>query len=330
MAVNIPTLKKALALVQSEFNLSQPDAVKVIATYQASDTILDILAGDFSTIPAAAAAAGVNLGNTSGDASQTGEESATGETSPASVHTSKQEKAGKESATASSQTSRKTSKKGIPQTKAEKNPKEKQLANIPTIQGEIIADGDELPPDFAETVENWLEEFKTKAGFDDLSKIANIQWRALCLSIGERIQKSGVLRDKERERTRGGKIYNPYRVAALVPIWEKLTSYYKHIPLAVDFVAFAGVSREWFYDTQERLTSTRVDIAKKVRNIEESALSAAIADARENPTGRIFYAKARHGWRETSEIIHTSAKETQAAGALPMFDDSGALLGAKS
>ena len=324
MAVNIPTLKKALALVQSEFNLSQPDAVKVIATYQASDTLNDILAGDFSTIPAAAAAAGVNLG----DASHiSGEESA---------RTSKQDTTPRKESSQTKSRNASTTKQGIPQTKkkkaAEKNPAKKiPVVNgeiIPTIQAEII--GDELPPDFAETVESWLEEFKTKAGFDDLTKIANIQWRALCLSIGERIQKSGILRDKERERTRGGKIYNPYRVAALVPIWEKLTSYYKHIPLAVDFVAFSGVSREWFYDTQERLTSTRVDIAKKVRNIEESALSAAIADARENPTGRIFYAKARHGWRETSEIIHTSAKETQAAGALPMFDDSGALLGAKS
>lgn len=177
------------------------------------------------------------------------------------------------------------------------------LSDIVPADGDIIND---LPPGFGDTVAGWLQDYAIQYNVD-LEKCAALQWRALCISIGEKIQASGILRDHAREKTHGGKIYNPHAVAALVPIWEKLTALYKHVPLAVDFCAFSGVSHEWFYDSRGVLTSGRVEISKKVRAIEEAALAAALCDSRENPTGRIYYTKARLGWHETTEIIHTSA-----------------------
>ena len=139
--------------------------------------------------------------------------------------------------------------------------------------------------------------------------------------VGRYLQASGIFLDKEKLKRGGSKYYKAETIAAMLPIWEYLTGLYKHIPLACDFISFVGVSTEWFYDTGNRLSSSRVEIAKKARAIEERALSAAITDHKENPTGRIYYTKARLGWQETTTIQHVSA--TAAAPtvtALPVFE----------
>lgn len=219
---------------------------------------------------------------------------------------------------------------------------ERTCSKIPTVQGEIIPqkiageivpkiDGeiitDSLPNDIEELLTEWLHDTATKHHID-LDKCSNIQWRSICLEIGQHIQKTRILEDIERERTHGGKLYHPDKILQLVSIWERLTGFYKHIPLAGDFIAFSGVSESWYRGNNgnSELTSTRAGIVQKVRGIEEKALAAALTDSRENPTGRIYYTKARLGWRETTEIIHTSAKETQQAASLPVFDGVGGLL----
>lgn len=297
MAVNIPQLKQAQKKIMNVYGISAENAARVIGSYHTDEQkIMAILAGDFSTVPAAAASVNVSLGYIKGDQDIKQDHK--------SVHPDKIRTA-----------TPKTTGSGL--TALSKS----DTDIIPTVNGEII-DNNELPPDYYETIKEWLEEIKVSENIEDFSKLANIQWRAVCLSIGDKIQKSGILRDRERERTHGGKIYNPYIIAAIIPIWERITAYYKHIPLACDFIAFTGVSEEYFYDTKRELTSSRLGIAKKVRAIEEKALAAALTDSRENPTGRIYYTKARLGWRETTEIIHTSVRETKTAAALPIFDGS--------
>lgn len=196
---------------------------------------------------------------------------------------------------------------------------------IPTIQGDIIQ-SNELPPDTADIITTWLHEYAAQYNIE-LDKAAAIQWRAACIYIGQHIKSAGLLRDHEREKHNGGIVYSPEKLEQLLYIYEFITASYKHLPLVVDFVAFAGVHRNYFYDYDGRaLTSSRGQIVKKARDMEEAAMTAGLSDSNQNPTGRIYYTKARLGWRETTEIIHTSAKEAQQADVLPVFDDAGRVI----
>lgn len=179
----------------------------------------------------------------------------------------------------------------------------------------------ELPETLAEDIKSLLKAWATDNDFEDLSKLANIQWRSACLFVGQWIKQNKILEDIERERKEGGRYYDGEKVAALVPIWEYITGLYKHIPLHVDFIAFSGVSRQWFYDYEGRgLTSSSVQIIKKVMEIENAAISVGVTDSRENPTGRIFYAKARLGWRENDSIQQIDDNNGSNKNALPVFD----------
>lgn len=179
----------------------------------------------------------------------------------------------------------------------------------------------ELPETLADDIKSLLKAWAIDNNFDDLSKLANIQWSSACLFVGQWFKSNKVLHDVERERSEGGRYYDGEKVAALVPIWEYITGLYKHIPLHVDFIAFSGVSRQWFYDYQGRgLTSSSVQIIKKVMEIEQKAISVAVTDSRENPTGRIFYAKARLGWRENDSIQQIDDKHGGNNKALPVFN----------
>lgn len=179
----------------------------------------------------------------------------------------------------------------------------------------------ELPETLADDIKSLLKAWAIDNGFDDLSKLANIQWRSACLFVGQWIKQNKILEDIERARRDGGRYYDGEKVAALVPIWEYITGLYKHIPLHVDFIAFSGVSRQWFYDYDgQGLTSTSVQIIKKVMEIENAAISVGVTDSRENPTGRIFYAKARLGWRENDSIQQIDDNNGSNKNALPVFD----------
>lgn len=179
----------------------------------------------------------------------------------------------------------------------------------------------ELPETLADDIKSLLKAWAIDNDFEDLSKLANIQWRSACLFVGQWIKQNKILEDIERERREGGRYYDGEKVAALVPIWEYITGLYKHIPLHVDFIAFSGVSRQWFYDYDgQGLTSTSVQIIKKVMEIENAAISVGVTDSRENPTGRIFYAKARLGWRENDTIQQIDDNNGSNKNALPVFD----------
>ena len=123
-----------------------------------------------------------------------------------------------------------------------------------------------------------------------------------------------------RESVGGCRVYDAEKVLKLLDIFQALSAIYKHIPLHTDFISFSGVSKEWFYDYEGRgLTSTGASIVKKALDIEQSAMSAGLTDSRENPTGRIFYAKARLGWRETDNIQPIPTGNAGNAYQLPDF-----------
>ena len=197
------------------------------------------------------------------------------------------------------------------------------------VQGEILPaavdqDQDTLPASIRDDIENYLLDFSQKYNID-LEKCAGIQWRAACIYVGQCIKSSGVLVDRELQKKIGGTPYNANNMEKLLYIWEWITGLYKHVPLACDFIAFTGASREWFYNTTGKSTSGQLDITKKMREIEEHALSAALCDSKENPTGRIYYTKARLGWQETTTIQHVSVSAQDQAAVLPVFGENDRL-----
>lgn len=201
-------------------------------------------------------------------------------------------------------------------------PKARDSKTGEAIQADIIGEAEEgknLPEDFTEAIEAKIEEFRERDNIEDISKITYLQWRAVCIFIGKAVQKSKVLEDKERERKEGGKIYNPDAVAELLKIYEYLCGRYNHAPSVCDFISFAGVSKEWFYDSRgQGLTSRRVEIRKKLEEVEASAQRARLLDGRGNPTSSIFYLKAKDGWTETPNETHHTIEITT-KNPLPSF-----------
>ena len=293
-------LKQCAEKIAAGFGLSDEDGRRVIGWYNVNqrEKIADIIAGDLSSVPAALDALGIG----SGEGVNTKQKSAGGSRSPI-----QQKKKSKQPEKKEGKTSRKAGAVDIVTGAAV------ECEELETITADL------LPASLPDDIESWLSDFSARYDMD-LLKASGQQWRSACIYIGQHIQKSRILEDHERERKQGGKIYKPERVAALLPLWEYITGVYKHIPLVCDFISFSGVHRNWFYDYDGReLTSTRVQIVKKAREIEESGLSAGLVDGRENPTGRIYYSKARLGWRESVEIVHTSATAAASAGSLPDF-----------
>ena len=357
MAYTFPQLKQIRDNIIMSFGISSDNATRVVAFYnvganQDHNIIDKMLLGDLSSVPAALSALGIVSPVQATTTNENREEKTASD-----LAKKKEEKTAKRSPKNSKNATRNTagntnniqapvsplaSSVRPSDTLADKIPADNvkdctspntvniiQSADIlPAIDGDIIpasSDGDLLPAALPSIVEDWLQEYAQKYNID-LQKCAGLQWRGACLYVGQHFKSSDILLDKERTLSRNNKTYNPYKIAALIPLYEALTVSYKHITLACDFIAFSGVSREWFYNSQDRgLTSAVVDLRQKLKAIEESALSAGLVDSHENPTGRIFYSKARLGWRESVEIVHTSVAPSVGLAELPKLTTSGDL-----
>ena len=339
MAVSISELKRAAALISEKYNISGEDSRRVIGSYKANDTIKDILSGDFSTVPAAAASVGVVLGSlqekTAADCLQDIKaHSVPGEGVNTETKTKKRRAASADHASNDKKTAVKRQNKPVTASKQNK-PINDGLNNInalqaetsadiiPTIDGDIINKHD-LPQNFAETVRGWLLDIQAREGWEDLTKISALQWRAACQYVGYNIKQSKILYDFDFLRVHGGSVaYDPYKAEKLLAIWDHFTCIYKHVPILADFINFCGVSHEWFFnDNRQDLTAARVELAQKARRLCESGLESALTDSRENPTGRIFTAKARYGWQEQTTINHVSAAAVVNSSELPKLADN--------
>ena len=316
----IKELQAAAAAVSASYEIDISDARRIVGYYNAGankdlETVAAMIAGDVSAVPVAAAALKIELPQVSGLPKNS---------IPVTKNDVRSKKNSSDSPTVESVNTKKTDGR-----KKKKRPTEGGADHIEVIKGDVIPAGMAaagLPDGIMDKIEGWLSDFSQRYDID-LVKASGQQWRSACIYIGQHIQKSGILEDREREKKEGGKIYNAAAVAALLPLWEYVTGLYKHVPLASDFISFSGVSRGWFYDSDGRgLTSASIQIAKKARQIEEAGIAAALTDGRENPTGRIYYSKARLGWQETTVIQHVSAAAAPSAPVLPVFDGSAGFL----
>ena len=303
MGFSVPQIKAAIKAAADRFGISADDAQKIIVHMVQNDGAglrAFINGGDVAGIMAAADAVGVCIDGGAGI--------------PGKDQTRKRSRQKKSTAA-----------------------RQETPEKLETVAGDIVPGGitsPDLPDGFADRIDGWLLDYAKRYDID-LGKCAGLQWRAACIYVGRQIQDSKVLRDAARERVEGGKLYKPERVAALVPIWEYFTLTYKHTPLTCDFISFAGVSNEWFYDSGGRgLSSSRVEMVQKVKAIEAAGISSGLVDGRENPTGKIFYSKARLGWSEAPrvlEVVHSTAPAASAlpdfGGDLPKIAENGAVSG---
>ena len=195
-------------------------------------------------------------------------------------------------------------------------------AESPQIE---IMQGDELPPSFGDTVEGWFESFANKYNFD-IYKLHPQQWRAACMYVGENIKASGVIRDRQKEKHNGGKVYSPHKLEELLKLWAYFCGLYRQVPLASDYINFSGVHRNFFYDYDgQGLSSTAVHLAQKAKQIEEAGLGSSVAGGGAGTVGGIFLLKARHGYSETVTVNHVSAAPSVGLAELPKLTTSGDL-----
>ena len=194
--------------------------------------------------------------------------------------------------------------------------------SVESIEGEVLEDipPDELPPWVIDKIYELLENFKSIYGIEDLSKCAGVQWRAACQFVGRYFKRSDVIRDLDKQKARGQKAYNADRINALMEVWAELCGAFNHPPLTGDFMDFVGVSDGYFYS--DGVTSSGVKLLKKAQKIEERGLKSATADHRQNPVGRMFLLKSCHGYREATEVVHTTETKTITATELPRLGTS--------
>lgn len=297
MGKTFPELKKISQNLADRIGIPYDQAASIVAAFSAVgewDRVDAIAAGDMETIKEGAARRGVAVPGVD-------------------VATQKAESDIKPA------TNKKPPKKAI---KADKKKTTPAAVGFPVYSSDP-ADyvRGELPETITDDIKTILQAWADDNGMDDLTKISSIQWHAACLFIGQWFKGNKVLHDIERERAEGGSRYDGEKIAALIPVWEYITGLFKHLPLHVDFISFCGISRDWFFNYNgQGVTSSCMQIAKKVMEIETAAISVGVTDSRENPTGRIFYAKARLGWRENDTITQIDDKNGGNNNALPVFD----------
>lgn len=202
-------------------------------------------------------------------------------------------------------------------------PKQENTPPAEPVCGDIVGDDFEgVPAPLMDLVKSCIESACIEYKIEDLCKAPAERWRAVCMYTGRHIKQSKLLFDLERLKTHGGTIiYKPERVEALMRLWVELCAAFDKAPMACDFISFSGISSNWFYDNNGNsdLTSSRVQIAKKLNDLQEAGLAVRLADGRRNPTGQIFILKNCHGWRDQREIVHSN-DTTQTAAALPVFN----------
>lgn len=179
-----------------------------------------------------------------------------------------------------------------------------------------------VPEAVTDGINDRLEEYKARFDIPDLKKCSALQWSAACQYVGFWLNNQDYIHDREFERHHGGKKYNADNIIELLQVWALLCGANGQVPIVTDFIYFTGVGSAWFYDSDKRLTSSSVDLLKRVREIEEGGLNAVLNDKGRNPVGAMFKLKAKHGYRETSEVIHTTEKRPLTAAELPRLGTS--------
>ena len=186
--------------------------------------------------------------------------------------------------------------------------------------GDILEDdmtgGGLLPVSLYDDIKDMISLYCKEFNIQDQQKIHPSQWKGICIRLGQSFKARRLLQDKTRYKEVGF-CYDGQKVAALLDLYEVVCSDYKQVPFAYNFMHFAGISRQYFADYQERLTSGRVNLRQKAYEIQKAGLTEAITAGGSATVGNIFLGKALAGLQETTTVMHVSASPAISSTDLP-------------
>ena len=320
-AFSIPYLRGVASKVADAFGLSVADASRIVGYYSLKGDGVGVSGCenlDITIIKAAADSVGVALPGSDADGSKADsvKDHGGGAAAGASKMTDKHEKPQKENNSLNNDIkARKTAKKTV---KHGKNTDAIQENNtgINNARG-----ADELPPGLIDTLRSIIDNVALSFESGTMEKAAQGQWSAACMVVGQYIKENKILMDAEKARKAGGRPYVPERVNSLIDIFAVLCGYYKKTPFIFDFIRFSGVSESYLLGKNGHsvLTSSGMDLYKKLQTIQECGVVSDLADGRKNPTGLIYVSKARFGWSENNNAAPIQEEKTQNVAALPVF-----------
>ena len=337
-------IKKARDGIAAAFSVDTLTASRLIGFYNGAGdvaTVAALVAGDYSSIPAAAAALGVSLQGVGDDRPAGG-----GAPSDGSIKNDNRKAANTDDIKADTITAHNSDI--LPDTaqnrKADKIPtdsKSKQgdiyksaesSDDLPRVDGDILsADNSGLPDGLPDMIHSFIDSICQKDN-TDLKKERQTYWKYICMECGSALfKKNKILHDVQREKTQGGIYYDFEKLSALASLWGALCFKYNKSPMIDDFARFAGVSDTFLYGNGSsyagrEVTPARVALMKKLHEMQERGLAGLIVDGRQNPTGALAALNHYHGWTQSREIIHTTGAAVPVAPSLPVFDGSGGLL----
>ena len=179
-----------------------------------------------------------------------------------------------------------------------------------------------LPSGLYEDITATIDTYCRQYDIPEPVKMHPAQWKSLCIYIGQGIKSRAILQDKNRYKEVGF-CYDGEKVAELLDLYEYICGQYKQVPFAYNFMHFAGISRQYFADYGDRLTSGRVNLRQKAYEIQKAGLVDAVTGGGSATVGNIFLSKALAGLQETVTVQHVSAAAAPTTSALPVFDSSG-------
>lgn len=175
-----------------------------------------------------------------------------------------------------------------------------------------------LPTGLYDDITAQIDFYCQEHNITDRYKIHPLQWQGICYRIGESIKTRGILRDREKEKTRGGIIYDGEKLVALLALYGVICADYKQVAFTFNFQRFCGVSREYFNDYNGKgLTSARVGIVQKAQELQKASLVGAVTGGGSATVGNIFLSKALAGLQETSTVVHVSSSPAPVMDSVP-------------
>ena len=199
--------------------------------------------------------------------------------------------------------------------------------NAQAVEVEEIQPG-AVPDDLFGYCNGLINEFCDKFNLDPF-KLSPLQWGAACSYVGRGFSSRSAFRviNKNNPVPNCKKI-DSSAAAAAVPVWRDLCLIYSQVPFMDDFCMFAGISYQWLFTIEEGrqgVTPADIDLYKEVRKIARDGLNKRLVDGKAQQVGAIFYAKAKEGYQETQNIVHTYENKGGSVAALPDFGSFAAL-----
>lgn len=181
-----------------------------------------------------------------------------------------------------------------------------------------------LPDDHGSMINNAVFEFlsyEIGGGVDSVKELSQIQFKALCMYIGRKVNKPLVT----ASFVLGSPVpYDLSVLESLFPVWAYFAACGGFVPFIDDFLAFCGLGADYIYSSQFKSSSARADFVQKIKGFQEMALSGKLADGRGNPTGLLAILNHAHGW--TTAAADADKKTITAASVASLPDLSGDLV----